>query len=462
MKGKYFRMLPAMDELLAEEEISHLRDEFPEQIIKDAATFVVNKYRNLILELKEEETLTLNNKTIIEETIQEVKNRYYYSLIPTLNGTGTVGHTNLGRAVLSKEALDHILETASSYNNLEYNLKKGKRGSRYDHVTNLLLQLTGAEDAVIVNNNAAAVFLILNTLAKGGESIVSRGELIEIGGSFRISSIMEESGSTLVEVGATNKAHLRDYEEAITEDTKCLLKVHTSNFAIQGFHEEVTIEELKELSEKYQIPIYEDLGSGTLLDFQKYGLSHERTVQETLKEGVDIVSFSGDKILGGPQAGIILGKTKYIEKIRKNQLLRAFRVDKLTLAGLEGTLRAYYDPEKAVEEIPMLKLMTLNQEEVHEKAIKLKEIILENSPELDLEIVETVSQVGGGAYPVEELPSASLSFTTPIPAHQFEEKLRLSDIHLIGMIHDGKYLLDLRCLFEEDFEKISQTIKEIR
>lgn len=461
MKEKYFRMLPAIDELLAEKKIEDLKSTLPKKIIKDSAVNIVEKYRNLIINLPENESLNITKDTFIDETISEARIRYHYSLVPTINGTGTVGHTNLGRAVLSKEAMDHIIETASSYNNLEYNLKEGRRGSRYDHVTKLLLELTGAEDAVIVNNNAAAVFLVLNTIAKGGESIVSRGELVEIGGSFRISSIMAESGSTLVEVGATNKAHLKDYKEAITENTKVLLKVHTSNFAIQGFHEEVTIQELKKLSSEFSIPIYEDLGSGTLLDFSEYGLSHERTVQEALKEGVDIISFSGDKILGGPQAGIILGNSKYIEKIRENQLLRAFRVDKMTLAGLEGTLRAYYDPKKAVEDIPMLKFMTMNQEKVKEKAVKLKKIILEKSPDLKIDIIDSFSQVGGGAYPVEELPSSSLCFTTPIPVHQFEEKLRLSNIHIIGMIQEGHYLLDARCLFEKDFKIISETIANI-
>ena len=262
----------------------------------------------------------------------------------------------MGRSLLSEAVRDELWSVASRYSNLEYDIEKGKRGSRYDHLTNMIKRLTGAEDVLVVNNNAAAVMLVLSTMAKGGEAIVSRGELVEVGGSFRIPSIMALSGADLVEVGSTNKTHLDDYKGAITENTKVLMKVHTSNYRIMGFTESVSLEDMRKLGDEYDIPVVEDLGSGVFVDLTKFGISYEPTILDSINKGVDVVSFSGDKMLGGPQAGIIVGKKKYIEKMKKNQLTRALRVDKMTIATLEASLRLYLDEERAIREIPTLRM----------------------------------------------------------------------------------------------------------
>ncbi len=275
-------------------------------------------------------------------------------------------HTNLGRSLLAKEAIENVIKVSENYSNLEYDLKQGKRGSRYSHVEELIKKVTGAEAAMVVNNNAAAVMLALNTLCEEKEAIVSRGQLVEIGGSFRVPDVMKFSRAHLVEVGTTNRTHLYDYENNINENTGVLLKVHTSNFKIMGFTEEVSSEEMVQLGEKYKLPVMEDIGSGTLVDFSKYGFTYEPTVQSSLEKGVDVVTFSGDKMLGGPQAGIIVGKKKYIDKMKKNQLTRALRIDKMTLAALEGTLKYYIDEKEAIENIPTLN-MILSSKEIHKK-----------------------------------------------------------------------------------------------
>ena len=291
-----------------------------------------------------------------------------------LNGTGTILHTNLGRAPLGKEAASRVLETVSGYCNLEYDLEDGCRGERCGQIENILCEITGAEAAVAVNNNAAALLLILCTLAQGGEVIVSRGELVEIGGQFRIPDVMKQSGAGLVEVGTTNRTRLSDYETAVTETTKAILKVHTSNYRIIGFTEETSIEQLAPLREKYGIPLVEDLGSGALLDLTKYGLPGEPNVQDALRRGADIVCFSGDKLLGGPQAGIIAGKKEYIEKMRSNPLFRALRIDKITAAFLETILLEYRSMERALVRIPTLRMLTQNEKEIAEDAAELKDI----------------------------------------------------------------------------------------
>lgn len=462
-KKTLFQQLPGIDTLLDMPSVKNLFDHYPERIVKDAVRETVAHFRNAIVSMSDENVPDLSLNNILDQVSNYTRELYAYSLQTTLNGTGTIGHTNLGRAILAPEAIAHMLEVARNYSNLEYNLQAGKRGSRYTHIVSLLKRLTGCEDALVVNNNAAAVFLILNSLAEGKQTIVSRGELVEIGDSFRISSIMSKSGSHLIEVGASNKTHLFDYEEAINDDTAILMKVHRSNFSLVGFHEEVSVTDLKALSVKHpRHPIVvEDLGSGTLLDFTPFGLSPERTVKETLQEGVDLVSFSGDKILGGPQAGIILGRADLIHRIKKNQLLRAFRVDKLTIAALEATLRLYYDEDEARKRIPSLHLMTLSREEIEEKARQLRKNILECNPEIEVEIVDARAQVGGGAFPAEWLPSKALCIRTPISAARLEKALRLAPCHLIGMISDDVYHIDVRCLFEQDFPIIAETIREV-
>lgn len=340
-------------------------------------------------------------------------------------------------------------------------MDNGERGSRYSHLTSTIKRLTGAEDVLVVNNNAAAVLLVLSTMAKGGEAIVSRGELVEVGGSFRIPSIMALSGAELVEVGSTNKTHLKDYKEAITEDTNVLMKVHTSNYRIMGFTESVSIEELVNLGKKYKLPVIEDLGSGVFIDLSKYGLSYEPTVLDSIRQGADVVTFSGDKMLGGPQAGIIVGKKEYIEKMKKNQLTRALRVDKLTICALEATLRMYLDETKAIENIPTLKMLTYKIEELEVKANKLFEKITALNLNANINIEDGFSQVGGGSMPLETISTKVISIT---PEHMnvssLEKKLRLSEAHIIARVYDNKYVLDVRTIFDDEFDVIVAELRK--
>ncbi|MDU7904824.1 MAG: L-seryl-tRNA(Sec) selenium transferase, partial [Peptostreptococcaceae bacterium] len=344
-KRELFAQLPSVDEMLNQEMIINALNEYPRNILLEGIRESIEEKRREIVELKEEnfDKFDITIDEVVRNTINKCNLKYSLSLKKVINATGTVLHTNLGRSLLSESIKDELWEAASRYSNLEYDIDKGQRGSRYTHLTDTIKRLTGAEDVLVVNNNAAAVLLVLSTMAKGGEAIVSRGELVEVGGSFRIPSIMALSGADLVEVGSTNKTHLKDYEEAINENTKVLMKVHTSNYRILGFTQSVDVDELCELGKKHDLPVIEDLGSGVFLDISKYGLSYEPTVLDSIRKGADVVTFSGDKMLGGPQAGIIVGKKEYIEKMKKNQLTRALRVDKLTICALEDTLRMYLD-----------------------------------------------------------------------------------------------------------------------
>ena len=325
-KKELFKMLPSVDEVLSQKEIEELIEKYPRSIVLESIREVIDINRKTIVAIKTEEEaekFSLTMEKVIEETEKKARDNYALSLKKVINGTGTVLHTNLGRSLISEKIKDEIWTAASRYSNLEYDLEKGERGSRYVHLTDMIKRLTGAEDVLVVNNNAAAVMLVLSTMAKGGEAIVSRGELVEVGGSFRIPSVMALSGADLVEIGATNKTHLKDYEEAITENTRALMKVHTSNYRIMGFTESISVAELVELGKKYDLPVIEDLGSGVFIDLSKYGLEYEPTVLDSIHRGADIVTFSGDKMLGGAQAGIIVGKKKYISAMKKNQLTRA-------------------------------------------------------------------------------------------------------------------------------------------
>lgn len=380
------------------------------------------------------------------------------SLKRVINATGIIVHTNLGRAPLAKVIISYLLEIAGAYSNLEYDLKSGKRGSRYVHVEDLLLELTGAEAALVVNNNASAVLISLNTLAKGREVIVSRGELVEIGGSFRIPEVMKWAGCILKEVGTTNKTHLYDYESAINENTALLLKVHKSNYAIVGFTKEVNTQELVSLAHSKGLPVMEDLGSGCLIDFSKYGLAKEPTVQEVVKAGVDVITFSGDKLLGGPQAGIILGKKDFIEKIKKNPLNRAIRIDKLTLAALEMTLRLYRDEKIAIEHIPVLKMILTKPEELKKRAQKLyRSLNFITTFGFEIKLVPTTSKTGGGALPLLDLPSFGVAIKAKYFSLQdLQEKLRNFSPPIIAMAEEDNLVFDVRCLFEEDLAYIKK------
>lgn len=466
MKDKY-RQLPAVGKLLQHPAVKAWQDEFPLDKMSQVATKMVDEMRTKIADLLPEDFLE-------ENIIKGLRERLEFDTTPNfqyvINATGVVLHTNLGRALLSKEAVAAMAEIVSSYNNLELNLDTGKRGSRYSHVEKLICELTGAEAALVVNNNASAVLLVLRELAQEEEVIVSRGELVEIGGSFRVSEVMRESRGKLVEVGTTNKTHIYDYERNINENTRLLLKVHTSNFRVVGFTETVSSEELVKLGNKYDLPVYEDLGSGMLYDLKNIGIGDEPTVQEVVAAGVDVISFSGDKLLGGPQAGIIVGKKKYIDKIKMNQLNRALRIDKFTIAALERTLLHYVKEE--YDKIPTLQMLTVSQEVLGAKAEKLARLIqgrLDQEPAikrmfpLDIRQEADYSQVGGGALPLERLETQVISLglgTDQVSVAAVTDCLRHVAVPLIPRVSHERIILDVRTMTETELDLVANSIIE--
>ncbi|NLK44301.1 MAG: L-seryl-tRNA(Sec) selenium transferase [Tissierellia bacterium] len=465
-----FTLIPKVDELLDKENIKKLMEFIPRKIVLDSIRLEIDQIREKIKKgnITEEEVLESINS--LEGSIEKTaRDKNAYKLRRVVNATGVVIHTNLGRSLINMKTMDSISEIASNYSNLEYDLDRGARGSRYSHLEEIVCEITGGEGAMVVNNNAAAVMLALSTMAKDKEVIVSRGELIEIGGSFRIPDVMEQSGAKLVAVGTTNKTHLRDYERAINEETAALLKVHTSNYRILGFTSSVDSEELFQLKEKYNLPLIEDLGSGVLIDLSKYGIEYEPTVQDSLNKGVDIVTFSGDKLLGGPQAGIIVGKKEYIEEMKRNPLTRAFRVDKFTIAALEVTLRYYLDENIATREIPTLNMLTMPLEEIKNKALKLKRRInrriKDNSFLVDIE--DSFSEVGGGSLPLEKLASKSIAISLKdLSTQEFENNLREYTIPIITRLYKDKIYLDLRTVREDEFnivvEGLEYALKKVK
>ncbi|BCL60253.1 L-seryl-tRNA(Sec) selenium transferase [Desulfomarina profundi] len=392
----------------------------------------------------------------LEEWLELVKRNIRKKQDPNLkriiNGTGVVVHTNLGRSILSRQCTESLTRAGGFYSNLEFDLQSGKRGSRYSLVEELICDLTGAEAAIVVNNNAAAVLLALDTLAKDREVIVSRGQLVEIGGSFRIPDVMKKSGASLVEVGATNRTHLRDYENAITPETALLLRVHTSNFRIIGFTSDVSAEEMVELAGKKNLFTMEDLGSGCLVDLSRYGFPKEPTVQEIVKAGVDVVTFSGDKLLGGPQAGIIVGCSEVIQKIKENPLNRALRIDKFTLSSLESVLREYYDTENALAKIPTLAMLTIENRELKKRALRIQRRLKKTvQAGCDFKIVSTVSRVGGGALPEYSIPSWAVELVPEkMKLSSLEKRLRDLEIPVIGRIENEHFLLDIRTVGDHE------------
>jgi L-seryl-tRNA(Ser) seleniumtransferase len=382
-----------------------------------------------------------------------------FSLRPVINATGVVLHTNLGRALLSDLARDRVSAVAAAYSNLELDLASKERGSRYSHVEALLRRLTGAEDALVVNNNAAAVLLALETLAHGKEVVVSRGELIEIGGEFRIPDIMLRSGAILREVGATNRTHLRDYADAVGPNTALLLKVHTSNYRVIGFTAEVSSRQLTELGRERGIPVMEDLGSGSLIDLRPWGFPYEPTVPEVVASGVDLVSFSGDKLLGGPQAGIVVGKRAIVSRLKKNPWNRALRIDKFTIAALEATLNAY-DSGTARDTVPTLRLLTEPLAAIQTRARRvLRRLGADTSQWLGARVSEGRSQVGGGALPTVELPTAGLSLgTTGAAARALDAALRVGDPPVVGRLVDDRLFLDCRTVLPGQVAALAKAV----
>jgi L-seryl-tRNA(Ser) seleniumtransferase len=371
-------------------------------------------------------------------------------------------HTNLGRSALSDKALENVTAIAAGYSNLEYEIAKGKRGKRYSHLRDVLIEITGAEDAVVVNNNAAAVLICLDTFAKGKEVIVSRGELVEIGGSFRVPDVMESSGAILREVGTTNKTHLADYENAFCGNTAMLMKVHQSNYKIIGFTEEVTIEDLSKLGREFKTPFVSDLGSGSIISLEKYGIHGEPTVMEVIKAGADLVTFSGDKLLGGPQAGIIVGKKKLVQKIQKNPMLRAMRIDKMTFAALEATFMQYLDEEKAVRDIPTVRMLTETQEIIKKRAKKILSALKKSvSEQAKLAVISDQSRAGGGSLPETDFPTFSVSIKPMnIKVNAFEKKLRLGEPPVIARIKEDTLLIDARTIEDREIKTLVKCIVE--
>ena len=456
-KSDMLRSIPKVDDLLNDPALSQICGESSHFVVTDSIRKVLNELREGIL--SDEISRVWNDEEILERIKSDIKKASLRNLRKVINGTGIILHTNLGRAKLGQKAIEAVVEAAGNYSTLEYDVESGSRGSRYDHVNELIEKLTGAESCLVVNNNAAAVLLILSTMTKGKEVVISRGELVEIGGSFRVPDIMEQSESMLVEVGTTNKTHISDYKRAIRpEITGALLKVHTSNFRIMGFTQEVSLEEMVELGHLHGVPVIHDLGSGSMVDLERYGIKDEPSVIQSMSAGADVVSFSGDKLFGGPQAGIIIGRKVYIDAMKKNPLTRAFRIDKMTLAALEATLRLYLDPMEAETQIPTISMLAKTSDDLREKAEQLcKKICEKVDPSYcHLQVVEEVGQVGGGSVPTQLLDTWAVAISSEnTPATFIELKMRENDIPIIGRISKGRYLLDVRTIEEKDFEIVA-------
>ena len=450
------RSIPKTDELILELNSYENSEKYSTSEIKKATVAVLQELREGILSANITEIPT--RQKLIEKVFTQLQSENIPSLRPVINASGVVLHTNLGRAPLSDSALESVVKVARGYSTLEYDPNCGKRGHRYSHVQKKLCELTGAESALVVNNNAAAVLLMLSALASGGEVVVSRGELVEIGGAFRIPEIMECCGCTLREVGATNRTHARDYENAINENTIALLKVHTSNYKIAGFTKAVSPKELAEIAHRNNLPVFEDLGSGSLLPLDEYGLEDEPTVLQAIESGIDLVTFSGDKLLGGPQAGIVVGKKEYIDKLTTHPLARAMRVDKMTLAALEATLTSYIK-RTAFDDIPTLKMMGLPSEVLKQRADKLCAML--NEIGVLAEVCDHEGRAGGGSAPNQVLNSSAVMLKCKYSADELSKLLRLRRVPIVGHIIKDLFTLDVRTLLEDDFDEIVLALKEI-
>jgi len=458
------RSLPSVDALLQRVQGDAALKGIPRaRIVQAVREALVGERGRLVEGVKRAGAVTpLDADALARRVVAELSRAGAFSLAPVVNATGVVLHTNLGRALLSPLALERLRRVGSAYSNLELDLKTKERGSRYVHVDGLLKRLTGAPASLVVNNNAAAVLLALESLARGKEVIVSRGELIEIGGEFRIPDIMRRSGAILREVGTTNRTHLKDYADAIGPETALLLKVHTSNYRVLGFTAQVPTRDLVELGRSRGIPVMEDLGSGCFVDLRPYGFPYEPTVQEAVAAGLDLVSFSGDKLLGGPQAGIVVGKAELVERLKKNPLNRALRIDKLTLAGLEATLYAY-EAGNALETIPTLRMLTERLAAVRRRARRLlRRLSPPVAAALGAALVEGRAQVGGGSLPLVELPTVALAIGTPErSAQQLDQALREGEPPVIGRIADDRLLLDCRTVLNSDIPALADTLSRL-
>jgi len=464
-KNALLRNLPKIDEVMRLLEKRDIFAKNPRTIVRSVCRSVVEDLRQDILNKKEDtKDITLPSAgQVADKAMQILNSLHQYRLRRVVNATGVILHTNLGRAPLCNDALERLREIAGGYSNLEYDLAKGERGLRYDHVQKILCELSGAEDALVVNNNAAAVLLSLNTLAEGKEVIVSRGELVEIGGEFRIPEVMEKSGARLLEVGTTNRTRLTDYEKAIGPETGLILKVHTSNFKIVGFTEDADLPSLVALGTARGIPVMYDLGSGCFVELDRYGLEREPTVADVLETGVNIITFSGDKLLGGPQAGIILGKRNILQEIKQNPLNRALRIDKLTLAALEATMMQYFQPERAMSRLRVLKALTEPLQDVDKRAKILLSLLRKERLEgLIISVKKGFSMSGGGSLPTQEIPTILLSVVSKhLSPSNLEECLRYLETPIIARIAEDEVLFDMRTIEEEEFPSIKNGLKKI-
>jgi len=450
------RELPAVDRLLQEKMIKEVLDRLPRRLVLTAVQETIENCRTDILTIKDNpaklKAINLSVEDLATRAVTLAEKRAASSLKPLINASGIVIHTNLGRAPLSAPAVEALTGIASNYNNLELSLESGERGSRQEHLESLLCELCEAEAALVVNNNAAAVFLVLKTLAERREVVVSRGQLVEIGGSFRIPEIMAASGALMIEVGTTNKTYLSDYERALTENSAAFLKVHTSNYHLVGFTAEVETAELAKLAHKHNLLMFEDLGSGALIDLKTLSLPSEPLVQDSLSSGADLVTFSGDKMLGGPQAGIIVGRRDLVKAIRSSQLARVARIDKFTIAALEATLRLYLDRETALEQIPVWRMLKMNAVSLKARADNLAATLSPKLELADVSVAEGISRVGGGALPAAELPTWLVSVKPTgfaSTAASLVEKLRTGDPPVVLRLQQESLLLDLRTVWPE-------------
>ena len=460
---KLLRLLPKVDECLLALQQDPALNNVPHQSLKNGTRLFIEQLRQEILQGGNISDEDLEQTVLMPRLVKFILHKQKVHFKRVINCSGVIIHTNLGRSILPAQTMDSLYEAGARYSNLEFDLETGERGSRYSHVEELLCELTGAEAALVVNNNAAAVLIVLETLAKDKEVIVSRGQLVEIGGSFRIPDIMSRSGATLVEVGATNRTHLHDYQDALTENTGLLLRVHCSNYRIIGFTKEVSNEDLVTLGRQYHIPVAEDLGSGCFIDLSRFGLEKEPTVQEVVSSGVDVITFSGDKLLGGPQAGIIVGRKDIINTIKKNPLNRALRIDKFTLAGLESILRLYRDERTVLDTIPTLSMISSPLDVVDKRAKRLlRRLRKDLKGKCTFSIIDSFSRVGGGAMPEQNLPSRAVVVEpTQLSVSALERTLRRQDIPVIARIEDNRLLLDLRTVADDEVAVLHETLVRV-
>lgn len=459
--NQLLRQLPSVNECLLSLSQEPALETIPYGRLKHCVRMYLQQARNSLV-AQTDESISLENKEWYRKLVDFIQEYHRPRFTKVINATGVIVHTNLGRSILPDSALSSLVAAASGASNLELDLATGRRGSRYSHIQDLLCELTGAESALVVNNNAAAVLIALETLAKGREVIVSRGQLVEIGGSFRIPDIMSRSGTRLVEVGTTNRTHLADYENAINAETALLLRVHCSNYRIIGFTREVAGGELVRLGQHYQLTTMEDLGSGCLIDLSPYGLAKEPLVQEVVASGMDIVTFSGDKLLGGPQAGIIVGSKEHIERIQHNPLNRALRIDKLTLASLEAVLRLYLDGTQAVRDIPTLAMIALSESSIRHRVdtfcTRCTSVL---GSDCHCAPAAVVSQVGGGALPEQNLPSWAVALQPQrLKVTQLEKRLRGAVTPVMGRLDNDRLLLDFRTVAEHDEDVLMASIQD--